>query len=125
MWGFCANHGQWCAKSITAATSQISAVSSHKYPLRHCRRTRISAPQTTSTTKKIVNIGRTAENQTNGSPVVECNPLSWGIAQPLCRKVPPLLSFGRHLRLVKEALHRQYFTLKFPQLAIMIVQIRP
>ncbi|MFZ1931361.1 MAG: hypothetical protein WAU50_19635, partial [Candidatus Sulfotelmatobacter sp.] len=76
-------YGQWCAKSSTTAASQIGIDNSQKIPLCHRfrARARMSAPQTTFTTKKIAKIGITDRAQTNGSPVSECNPLSCGIAQ--------------------------------------------
>src|ERR1700693_3060473 len=38
------NHGQWCAKSITTAASQIGIDNSQKIPLCHRFRARTNAP---------------------------------------------------------------------------------
>ena len=67
---------QWCAKSITTAIIQIGTTNNHRRPLLHCRQRRISRPQIAFSRRNTAQIGKTPIAQTNGSPVMEWNPIA-------------------------------------------------
>lgn len=59
----------------------MQPVINQKRALRQCLRAAISAPQIKFSNRNVAQIGTTPSAQTNGSPVVEFNPRSWGETQ--------------------------------------------